>query len=276
MDMSGLNSAVITSAVRTAIGSLGGSLKGHGPTALATICVTEALRRGGVEGTSVGSVVFGNVIHTEPKDMYLARVAACDAGISVHTPALTLNRLCGSGLQAVISASQSIMMGDADSAIAGGAEVMSRGPHSSQALRWGSKMGDVLFTDMMAGALTDPFGNGQMGVTAENIASRYGVGRAEQNALAAESQRRAATAIEAGRFKDQIVGVSVLKGKEEVLFERDEHVRPDATAEGLGVLKPAFHKQGTVTAGNASGINDGAAALALMSEDRALREGLQP
>jgi acetyl-CoA C-acetyltransferase len=267
---------VITGAARTAIGTFQGSLKDRPPTDLGAIVVKAALERGGVEPKAVGHVVFGNVIHTEPKDMYLARVAALDGGIEPHTPCLTVNRLCGSGLQAVVSAAQSIMLGDADVAVAGGAESMSRAPHSTQTLRTGQRMGDATFADMMMGALSDPFGNGQMGMTGENVAKRWQVTREDQDSFALASQTRAARAIAEGRFREQIVPVMVRKGREEISFDVDEHVKGGTTKETLAGLRPAFLKDGTVTAGNSSGINDGAAALVLMSAERAEREGSKP
>ncbi|WP_137387800.1 acetyl-CoA C-acyltransferase family protein [Rhodoligotrophos defluvii] len=267
---------VIVSAVRTAIGTFGGSLKSVPPTELAATCVREALARAAVAPRDVGHVVFGNVIHTEPKDMYLARVAAIDAEIPVEVPAMTLNRLCGSGAQAIVSAAQSIMLGDADVAVAGGAESMSRAPYTQTGARWGARMGDVAVVDMMLGALNDPFGHGHMGVTAENVARRFGISRDEQDAFAAESHRRAARAISEGRFRDQIVPVEVKTGRESVLFDTDEHVRMDASVEGMAGLRPVFQKDGTVTAGNSSGINDGAAALVLMSADAARAADAKP
>jgi acetyl-CoA C-acetyltransferase len=267
---------VIASAVRTAIGSFGGSLKDVAPTELATLVARQALARAGVGGNDVGHVVFGHVIHTEPRDMYLARVAAIQAGIAHTTPALTLNRLCGSGLQAIITAAQSILLGDADIALAGGAETMSRAPHLASGARWGQRMGDARLTDMLTGALTDPFDGDHMGGTAENVAERYGITRAEQDELAARSHRRATEAIVAGYFDEQIVPVSLDGRKGQVVFDTDEHVRPDTTAADLAGMRPVFRKGGTVTAGNASGINDGAAALMLMERGTAERRGLRP
>jgi acetyl-CoA C-acetyltransferase len=267
---------VIVSGVRTAIGSFGGSLKDIPPAELAAQVTREALKRAGVGGDEVGHVVFGNVIHTDPKDMYLARVAAIQAGIAHETPALTLNRLCGSGLQAIISAAQCIMLGDADIAVAGGAENMSRSPHMSTTMRWGTRMGDASLLDVMTGALSDPFDGDHMGGTAENVAERFGIGRAEQDALAARSHQRAANAIAAGYFKEQILPVTLKSRKAEVLFDTDEHVRPDTTVESLATMRTVFRKEGTVTAGNASGINDGAAALVLMERGVAEQRGIKP
>ncbi|GAB4481800.1 MAG: acetyl-CoA C-acyltransferase family protein [Burkholderiaceae bacterium] len=268
---------VIASGVRTAIGDFGGSLKDVAPTQLGATCVKEALARARVEGGEVGHVVFGNVIHTEPRDMYLARVAALDGGVRDHVPCLTLNRLCGSGLQAIVSASQSILLGDCDIAVAGGAESMSRAPYAMPSGRWGQRMGDAKVVDMMVAALHDPFHNIHMGVTAENVAAQWGITREEQDRLAVESHRRAVAAIREGRFKRQIVPI-VTKGKKgDVVFDTDEHPRADATLEDMAKLKPVFVKEkGTVTAGNASGINDGAAALVLMERATAEKRGAKP
>jgi acetyl-CoA C-acetyltransferase len=267
---------VIVSGVRTAIGDFGGGLKDFSPTQMGAQVVAEALRRAGVPGDEVGHVVFGNVIHTEPKDMYLARVAAIDGGVGQSAPALTLNRLCGSGLQAVISAAQSIMLGDADIAIGGGAESMSRAPHMAQGLRWGTRMGDTTLTDTMLGALQDPFHAIHMGVTAENVAERYGITREQQDALALVSHQRAGKAIANGYFKEQILPMTTETRKGPVVFDTDEHVRADITAASLAGLRTAFSKTGTVTAANASGINDGAAALVLMEKGVAEQRGLKP
>ena len=268
---------VIVSAVRTAIGTYGGSLKDTPPTALAALVTREALARAGVDGKDVGHVVFGHVINTEPRDMYLGRVAAIEGGCSVETPGLTLNRLCGSGLQAVISAAQSILLGDVEVAVAGGAESMSRAPYASLATRWGARMGNATLTDMMLGALHDPFDNIHMGVTAENVAAKFDISRARQDEAALESHRRAQQAIAQGRFKEQIVPVPLVGRKGTVMFETDEHVRLDAKLEDMSKLKPAFKKDGgSVTAGNASGLNDAAAALVLMERAEAERRGLKP
>ncbi|MGI4845770.1 MAG: beta-ketothiolase BktB [Janthinobacterium lividum] len=267
---------VIVSGVRTAIGGFGGSLKDFPPTELAARVTREALLRARVSGSEVGHVVFGSVIHTEPKDMYLARVAAVNAGIGHETPALSVNRLCGSGLQAVISAAQAVLLGDADVAVAGGAESMSRAPHSTGAVRWGNRMGEVTFTDMLTGALTDPFHAVHMGITAENVAERYMVSREEQDSLALESHRRAANATASGYFAEQILPIAVKTRKGEVSFLNDEHVRSDTTIESLGAMRSAFKKEGSVTAGNASGLNDGAAALVLMERSVAEQRGVKP
>jgi len=265
---------VVVSGVRTAVGDFGGSLKDFSPTQLAATVVREATARAGVGGEDVHHVVFGNVIHTEPRDMYLARVAAIEGGLAHSVPALTLNRLCGSGLQAVVSAAQAILLGEADIAVAGGAEVMSRAPYVSPAMRWGARMGDARMLDMMLGALHDPFQNVHMGITAENIAKKWGITRDEQDALALESHRRASTAIRDGRFAGQIVPIETKTRKGVVRFDTDEHVRHDATIEDMKKLRPAFLKEdGTVTAGNASGINDAAAALVLMERRTAEARG---
>jgi acetyl-CoA C-acetyltransferase len=268
---------VVVSGVRTAIGIFGGSLKDVPPTALGAHVVREALSRAQVGGNEVGHVVLGNVIATEPRDLYLARVAALDAGVSRYTPAFTLNRLCGSGLQAIISAAQSILLGDADVAVAGGAENMSRAPHIVPQARFGARMGDACMIDMMVGALTDPFQTIHMGVTAENVAREFGITRAEQDALALESHRRASHAVSQGYFKTQIVPLELAGKKGPTFFDIDEHIRHDATLEDFTRLKPVFQREnGTVTAGNASGINDAAAALVLMERGTAQRRGLNP
>ena len=270
------NDVVFLDGVRTAIGTFGGTLAGEAPTALATAVTREALSRSGVDAAQIGHTVFGHVINTEPRDMYLSRVAAVEAGISEDAPALTVNRLCGSGAQAIVSAAQHVMLGDADFAVAGGAESMSRSPHATQTLRWGKKMGDAAFVDMMIGALSDPFGVGHMGVTAENVASENQISRADQDEFAAESQKRAANAIEEGRFKSQILPIEVKVKRTMVTFDTDEHPKPGTTAESLSGLPTVFKKDGSVTAGNASGINDGAAALVLASAEAAEKNGLTP
>ncbi len=272
-----MREVVVVSGARTAIGTFGGSLKDVAPTQLGAIVVAEVLKRAQVKGEEVGHVVFGHVVNTEPKDMYLARVAALNGGVAQSAPCLTLNRLCGSGLQAIISAAQSIMLGDADIAIGGGAENMSRGPFILPTGRWGQRMGDFKAVDMMTGALHDPFDVIHMGVTAENVATQWGITREEQDKLAVESHRRAAAATKEGRFRSQIVPVEV-KGKKGVtMFDTDEHFRDGATLEDMAKLKPVFAKEnGTVTAGNASGINDGAAAVVLMERSVAERRGLKP
>lgn len=268
---------MIVGAVRTPIGSFGGALKNVDLISLATTVCRGVLERSSTPPDAVGHVVIGNVIPTEPRDGYLARVAAVDAGIPLETPAYNVNRLCGSGLQAVISAAQSILLGDTDLAIGGGAESMSRGPFILPNLRWGARLGDSQAVDYMNTLLHDPWGKFHMGVTAENVAERYGISREQQDALALESQRRAARAVENGYFRDQIVPVQVAAHKGHTLFETDEHLRPDLTIERLAALKPAFRTDnGTVTAGNASGLNDGAAALVLAEAGRARALGLTP
>jgi acetyl-CoA C-acetyltransferase len=250
---------------RTAIGDFGKSLKDIPPTKLGEIAIRAALGLAQVDAAEVQHVVMGNVIHTEPRDAYLSRVAAIEAGIPVETPALTVNRLCGSGLQAIVSAAQTIMLGDADIAVAGGAESMSRGGFLLPNERWGARLGDGKVVDMVVGALHDPFGHGHMGITAENIATKYQITRETQDAFSAESHRRAAAAIAEGRFKSQITPVELPSRKTPIVFDTDEHVRAETTADSLGNLKPAFKKDGSVTAGNASGLNDGAGALVLVS-----------
>ncbi|WP_417726691.1 acetyl-CoA C-acyltransferase family protein [Roseovarius sp.] len=266
---------VILDGCRTAIGTFGGALAGTPPTALGAIVAREALARSGVEGSQIGHVVFGHVINTEPRDMYVSRVAAIDAGIPDTTPAMNVNRLCGSGAQAIVSVVQSLMLGDADFGLAGGVENMSRSPFIIPDQRWGAKMGDVKTRDMMLGALNCPFGTGHMGVTAENVAAEHGISRADQDGFALESQRRAGVAIAEGRFASQIVPVEVRVKRDMVAFDTDEHPKA-TTAEALGALRPVFQKDGSVTAGNASGINDGAAALVLARADAAEAAGLKP
>ncbi|GAU01580.1 beta-ketothiolase BktB [Burkholderia stabilis] len=270
---------VVVSGVRTAVGDFGGSLKDIAPTELGAQVVREVLQRAQVSGDEVGHVVFGNVVHTEPKDMYLARVVAINGGVAQHAPALTVNRLCGSGLQAIVSAAQGVLLGDADIAIAGGAENMSRAPYSIPAARFGQRMGDMRAVDMMVGALNDPFQTIHMGVTAENVAAKYGISRDAQDALALESHRRASHAAKAGYFKDQILPVELIGSKKgtPVVFDHDEHVRHDASLDDFSKLRPVFVKEnGTVTAGNASGINDAAAAVLLMERGVAEKRGAKP
>jgi acetyl-CoA C-acetyltransferase len=263
----------ILSAARTAIGGFGGSLSTLSPIDLATHVARAAIARAGVEAGQIGTSVFGHVLNTEPRDMYLSRVAAMNAGVPEGAVAMNVNRLCGSGAQAIVSAAQMLMLGDADMALAGGAECMSRAPYILQAARFGQKMGDTKALDMMTGALTCPFGTGHMGITAENVAAEGGISRADQDAFALESQTRAARAISEGRFVDQIVPIEIASRKGPVTFSVDEHPKA-TTAEALAGLRPAFQKDGTVTAGNASGINDGAAALVLARE--AALGGLTP
>ena len=267
----------VLSAVRTPIGRYGGGLSAVPPCDLAAMVVRESVGRAGVDPGRVGHVVFGNVIHTEKRDMYLSRVAALDGGLPAGTPALTVNRLCGSGLQAIVSAAQAVMLGDCEVAVAGGAESMSRAPYWLPGLRWGQRMNDGVATDPMVGALTDPFEGCHMRVTAENVAAEFGVSRADQDALAAESHRRAAAATAAGYFKEQILPVVIpgKKGKTTVV-DTDEHIRADVSLEDMARLRPAFAKDGTVTAGNASGINDAAAAVVLASESFVSSNGFTP
>jgi acetyl-CoA C-acetyltransferase len=267
---------VVVSGVRTAIGDYGGALKDLAPTELAARVVREAVSRAKVAPEDVGHVVFGHVIHTEPKDMYLSRVAAINGGLPKETPALTLNRLCGSGLQAIVSASQALLLGDADVALAGGVESMSRGAYALPAARWGARMGDAQIMDMMVGALTDPFDTVHMGITAENVAAKWGISRAMQDELAVESNHRAANAIAKGWFKEQILPIELKTRKGPVMVDTDEHPRADASMEGMAKLRTVFQKDGSVTAGNASGINDGAAAVVLMERKAAERKGVKP
>jgi acetyl-CoA C-acetyltransferase len=266
---------VILGGARTAIGTFGGSLAGTPPIELGTIAAKAALERAGVDAGQVGHVAFGHVINTEPKDMYLSRVAAMNAGIPETTPAMNVNRLCGSGVQAIVSVMQSLMLGDADFGLAGGSENMSRSPFIISDQRWGAKMGDIRTRDMMLGALNCPFGTGHMGVTAENVAGEHHVTRAEQDAFALLSQERAAAAIAAGYFDSQIAPVPVKQRREIVDFMTDEHPKA-TTLEALSGLRPVFQKDGSVTAGNASGLNDGAAAIVLATADAAEKAGLTP
>jgi acetyl-CoA C-acetyltransferase len=268
---------VILSGVRTAIGDYGGSLKDIAPTELGARVVKEAVARAKVDPKDIGQCVFGNVIHTEPKDMYLSRVACVNGGLPFETGALTLNRLCGSGLQAIVSASQYILLGDIDAAVAGGAESMSRAAYMNTTQRWGTRMGDTKVFDAMTGALSDPFDTSHMGVTAENVAAKCGITREQQDAFAVTSHQRAANAIAKGYFKDQILAIELKTRKGPVVFDTDEHVRGESTAEGMGKLKAVFIKEnGTVTAGNASGLNDAAAAVVLMEKSVAAAKGLKP
>ena len=267
---------VVVGAARTAIGTFGGSLKDVPMTVLGATVVRAALQRSGAQAADIGHVVMGNVIPTEPRDAYLSRVSAMDAGIPKEVPAFNVNRLCGSGLQAIICAAQSILLGDVDLAIGGGVESMSRGPYITPAARWGMRMGDTQMVDYMTGILHDPWKRIHMGVTAENVAERYSISRAEQDELAMASQHRAVAAIDEGRFKSQIVPVEIKTRKGVVLFETDEHVRRDVTADALAKMKPVFKEGGSVTAGNASGVNDGAAAIVLAEAGKAAAMGLKP
>ena len=264
-----MNNVFIMSANRSAIGSFGGTLKNFSPVDLGTLVAKEAITRSGYDSKEIEHAVFGNVIHTEPRDMYVSRVIALQAGLSKDSAALTVNRLCGSGLQAIISAIQLLALGDASIAMAGGVEVMSNGAHIVEGFRWGARMGDGKVHDMMLGALHDPFGHGHMGITAENISSRYQISRDMQDEFAYISQQRANKAIEGGVFKDQILPIEIKTRKGIDIFENDEHLKPNTTMESLSGLRTVFKKDGVVTAGNASGINDGASALILANEEKA-------
>ncbi|MCB4365550.1 acetyl-CoA C-acyltransferase family protein [Hydrogenophaga taeniospiralis] len=266
----------VVATARTAIGTFGGALKDVPNTQLATTVVKAALERSGVAPDAIGHVVIGNVIPTDPKDAYLSRIAAIDAGIPIETPAFNVNRLCGSGLQAIVSAAQAIAQGDCEIAIGGGSESMSRGPYIDTSARYGARMGDATLVDYMLGILHDPWDKIHMGITAENVAERFKISRKQQDELAVLSQQRAAAAIATGRFKEQIVPVEVKTRKGLVLFDTDEHVRGDTTLESLSAMKPAFKKNGLVTAGNASGINDGAGAVVLAEGGRVKALGLKP
>jgi acetyl-CoA C-acetyltransferase len=267
---------VVVSGARTAIGDYGGSLKDVAPTKLGAIAIKEAVARAGIDPASVGHVVIGSVIHGEARDMYISRVAAIDAGLPVGTPCLTVNRLCGSGLQAIVSAAQHILLGDTDIVVGGGAESMSRAAYFLPAGRWGQRMGDGAVVDAMTGALHDPFGNGHMGITAENIAAKFGFTREQQDTFAVESHQRAANALEKGYFKDQIVPIEIKSRKGTETFVLDEHVRKGAKIEDMQKLRPAFKKDGTVTAANASGLNDAAAAIVMMEAGAAKKAGAKP
>ena len=275
--MSEQREVVILSGVRTAIGDYGGSLKDIAPSDLAARVVKEAVSRAKVNSKDVGQCIIGNVIHTEPRDMYISRLACVNGGLPHDTGALTVNRLCGSGMQAIVSASQYILLGETDAAVAGGVESMSRAAYASLTQRWGARMGETKMMDMMVGALTDPFDTVHMGVTAENVATKCGLSREMQDAFAVESHKRAAAAIAAGHFKSQILPVELKSKKGVVVFDTDEHVRGESTMEGMAKLKAVFIKEnGTVTAGNASGINDAAAAVVLMEKSAAAKKGLKP
>jgi acetyl-CoA C-acetyltransferase len=267
---------VILSGVRTAIGDYGGALKDIAPTELAGQVIREAVKRARIDPQQVNQLVFGNVIHTEARDMYFSRVACIKGGLPQETTALTVNRLCGSGMQAIVSAAQSIQLGDADAVVGGGAESMSRGGYLMPTLRWGQRMNDGGVVDMMVGALTDPFDTVHMGITAENIADKWKITREQQDAFAVESHRRAVNAIDKGYFKDQILPIELKTRKGTTVFDRDEHARADASLEGMAKLRAAFKKEGSVTAGNASGINDGAAAIVMMEKGAAAKAGLKP
>ena len=267
---------VVVSAVRTAIGDYGGSMKDIPPTKLGAIAVKEAVARAKIDPATVGHLVLGSVIHGEARDMYISRVAGIEAGLPVGTPCLTVNRLCGSGLQAIVSAAQHILLGDTDVVVGAGAESMSRAAYFLPSGRWGQRMGDGSIVDAMAGALHDPFGNGHMGITAENVAEKFGFTREQQDEFALESHRRAARALDDGRFRSQIVAVELKSKKGPVEFTTDEHVRKDAKPEDFAKLKAVFKKDGTVTAGNASGINDAGAAIVMMEAGAAQKAGVRP
>ena len=271
-----MHDVFIMSATRTAIGGFGGSLKNKSPIDLGIAVTSEAIDRSGLATDEIDHGIYGNVIHTEARDMYISRCITIGAGMADSSPALTVNRLCGSGLQAIVSATQLVQLGDAAAAVAGGAEVMSLGGYHVPAMRWGARLGHAEMTDMMLGALHDPFGLGHMGITAENVAKDFNVTRADMDAFALESQKRAANAIEKGYFKDQITPVKITKKREELAFDTDEHVRGETTADGLASLRPAFDKEGQVTAGNSSGINDGAAALILGNAEKVEKSNKSP
>jgi acetyl-CoA C-acetyltransferase len=274
--MSDIREVVVLDGARTAIGDFGGALKDQAPTDLAAKVIAEAIKRSGVDSESIGACTLGHVIHTEAKDMYISRYASIQAGLPHSSQAFTLNRLCGSGLQAIVSASQQIMLGDTDAAVAGGVECMSRGGYLLPKGRWGQYMGNGEVVDMMVGGLTDPFETVHMGITAENVAAQWGVTREDQDELAVQSHLRAAKAIEAGYFKDQIMPVEMKSRKGTVIFDTDEHVRSNASLEGMAKLRTVFKADGSVTPGNASGINDGAAALVLMEREAAEAKGHKP
>jgi acetyl-CoA C-acetyltransferase len=267
---------VVLSAARTAIGTYGGSLKDIPATVLGTLAIREAVKRSGIDGARVGHVALGSVIHSEPRDVYISRIAALDAGLPAGTPCITVNRLCGSGLQAIVSAAQHIQLGDCEVVVGAGAESMSRAAYYMPALRWGQRMGAASAEDGILGALQDPFGHGHMGITAENIAAKYGITREEQDAFAVETQRRAAAAIDAGYFKEQILPVELKSKKGPTFFDTDEHLRRGVTLADVQKLKPVFKPDGSVTAGNASGLNDAAAAVVMMDAEAAQKAGLKP
>jgi len=267
---------VVLSAARSAVGTFGGALSGLEPAELGGLVFKEAIARSGVDPKQITFATVGNCIPTESRYAYVARVATIQAGMSMDSVAFAVNRLCGSSQQAIVSSAQAIMLGDADFALGGGVEVMSRGAYLLPALRSGARMGDTQAIDAMVAVVTDPFGVGHMGVTAENLAAKHGIGRAEQDAYALESQQRAAKAIAEGRFKSQIVPITLKTRKGEVVFDTDEHAKPGTTLETLAKMRPAFKKDGTVTAGNASGINDAAAALILADAAKAAAGGYKP
>jgi acetyl-CoA C-acetyltransferase len=274
--MSDKREVVVLSAVRSAIGTFGGALANIEPSELAGLVMKEAVGRSGVDPKQINYVTVGNCIPTDSRYAYVARVASIQAGLPMESVAMAVNRLCSSALQAIVSTSQSIMLGDCDYGVGGGVEVMSRGSYMSPAMRSGARMGDTKLIDMMVATLTDPFGVGHMGITAENLATKWNISRQDQDAFAVESQRRAAAAIAEGRFKSQIVPIVQQTRKGDVVFDTDEHVKANTTLESLAKMKPAFKKDGTVTAGNASGINDGAAFFVLAAADAAAKAGQKP
>jgi len=271
-----MTNVVILDGVRTAIGSFGGSLKEFAPTELGTLVAAEAIKRAGIAPDQIDQSFFGHVIHTDTRDAYISRVVAVNAGVPITSPALTVNRLCGSGLQAIVSGTQAIRDGDATTALCGGSEVMSRAPHATQDMRWGKRLGNPEFNDMLLGALSDPFGHGHMGITGENIAKEYDISREAQDAFSLESHQRAERAQKEGRFDSQILPVESVKRGKTTVFDKDEHIRYGAVASDFSGLRPAFSKDGTVTAGNASGINDAAAAIVIMDGGKAKEQGLKP
>ncbi len=271
-----MTNVVILDGVRTAIGSFGGSLKAFAPTELGALVAAEAIKRAGIAPEKIDQSFFGHVIHTDTRDAYISRVVAVNAGVPITSPALTVNRLCGSGLQAIVSGAQAIRDGDATTALCGGVEVMSRAPHATQDMRWGKRLGNPEFNDMLLGALSDPFGHGHMGITGENIAKEYDISREAQDAFSLESHQRAERAQKEGRFDTQILPVESVKRGKTTVFDKDEHIRYGAVAGDFNNLRPAFCKDGTVTAGNASGINDAAAAIVIMDGAKAKEQGLKP
>ena len=267
---------VVLDGVRTAIGDYGGSLKSFSACELGAIAVREAVKKADIEPDTVGHCVIGNVLHSDKRDMYISRYAALEGGLPIEAPALTVNRLCGSGLQAVVSAAQTVQLGEASTVVAGGAESMSGAPYWATGMRWGQRMGDAQFVDIMVGALSDPFDDVHMGITAENIAEKWNISRDEQDELAVESHKRAAQACNEGRFKDQITPIEIKSRRGTVVFDTDEHVRGDTSVESLAKMRTVFKRDGSVTAGNASGINDAAAAIVMMEADAAEKAGKQP
>ena len=270
------NEVVVLDGIRTGIGDYGGSLKSKSACELGAIAVRGVLDKTGIDPASVGHCVIGNVLHSDKRDMYISRYAALEGGLPIETPALTVNRLCGSGLQAIVNAAQIVQLGDADTVIAGGAESMSGAPYWSTGMRWGQRMGNAEFVDVMVGALSDPFQGCHMGITAENVAEKWGVSREEQDELAVESHKRAARAAEEGRFDEQIVPIELKSRRGTTVFKTDEHIRADCSMESLGKMRTVFKSDGTVTAGNASGINDAAAAIVMMNAKAAEKAGYEP